>query len=85
MRLKPIAGKTIVEAIKNEENKTVSGLILPNTSAQDDFSDVAIIYSSEKYSPGTKVLLPMYDFSKIEYDGRIYFCLNTFDILGVIK
>ncbi|OGF47019.1 MAG: hypothetical protein A2231_03160 [Candidatus Firestonebacteria bacterium RIFOXYA2_FULL_40_8] len=85
MELKPIVGKTIVEPIRNEEEKTASGLILPSTSVQDDYSDMAIIYESDIYARGEKVLLPMYDFSKIEHNGKIYFCLNTVDILGVIK
>lgn len=84
MKLIPLNKRTIVTPIENKETKTLGGIILA-TSVQETFSDVAIVESSDKYAPGTMVLIPPYDYSKVQSDGKTFFIVSTDDVMGVIK
>lgn len=90
LKLKAIGAKVIVRPVKEEE-KTASGIILPESSNNEKTNMgeiVAIGKVSEPYKElklGDKVLFSEFGYDKIEYDGEEYFVMPDNKVLAVIN
>jgi len=96
MNIKPLSDHILIEPIKEEE-KTKSGIFLPDTVQKDKSEqgtviavgpgkktdDGKIIMLSVK--PGDKVLFSKYGPSEIKVDGKEYLMATESDILAIIE
>ncbi len=90
IKLQAVGAKIIVRPVKEEE-KTASGIILPE-SANDEKTNMGEIVALGKLSDpykdlkeGDKVLFSEFGYDKVEYEGEEYFVMPDNKILAVIK
>lgn len=96
MNIKPLADHILIEPIKEEE-KTKSGIFLPETAEKEKSEEGIIIAIGPgkktddgkiiplSVKPGDKVLFTKYGPSEIKVDGKEYLIAKEEDILAVIE
>ncbi|MEK7124313.1 MAG: co-chaperone GroES [Patescibacteria group bacterium] len=96
MNIKPLSDHILIEPIKEEE-KTKSGIFLPDTVEKDKSEQGTIIAVGEgkktedgKIIPmavkaGDKVLFTKYGPNEIKVDGKEYLIAREEDILAIIE
>lgn len=90
MNIKPIGERILVEKLKKEE-KTVSGIILAASSAENNqnIMEIVSIGSGEKVSNefkiGDKIISSEYSGTTIKHNNKEYKILNFDDILGIVE
>jgi chaperonin GroES len=96
MTIKPLRDHILIEPIKEEE-KTKSGIFLPDTATKDksEQGKVIAIGNGKKtddgkiiplsVKPGDIVLFSKYGPSEIKVDGKDYLIAKEEDILAVIE
>ena len=88
VKLQAIGPKVIVKPMKEEE-KTASGIILPESKESANMGTiVAIGKLSEQYKDlkeGDKVLFSEYGYDKVEYEGEEYYVMPDNKVLAVIN
>ncbi len=95
MNLKPLEDRVIIEPIKEEE-KTKSGIILPETASKEKPEQGKIIaVGPGKYEDGKrismdvkvgdKIIFSKYGPDEIKIDGKEYLIARASDILAIIK
>jgi chaperonin GroES len=96
MNIKPLSDYILIEPIKEEE-KTKSGILLPETADKEKSEQGKVIAvgpgkrtSADKMIPmnvkvGQKVLFTKYGPSEIKVDGKEYLIAKQEDILAVIE
>lgn len=93
--LKPLADHVVVEVIVLEE-KTVSGIFLPDTVAKEKpqqgkvlavgkgrYCDNGTLVKPE-VNPGDEIIFSKFSGTPIKYQGKDYLILNERDILAII-
>ena len=88
-KLEPIGAKIIVKPVKEEE-KTASGIILPDSAAKDtpnmgQVVAIGTLSDDTKLSEGDKVLFSEYGYDKVEFEGDEYLILEEKKILAIVK
>ena len=95
MNLKPLEDRVIIEPVKEEE-KTKSGIILPETASKEKPEQGKIVavgpgkYENGKriamdVKVGDKVIFSKYGPDEIKVDNREYLIARASDILAIIK
>ncbi len=95
MNLKPLEDRVIIEPIKEEE-KTKSGIILPETASKEKPEQGKIVavgpgkYENGKriamdVKVGDKIIFSKYGPDEIKVDGKEYLIAKASDILAIIK
>ncbi len=89
MNFKPLGQRVLVERVE-EENKTSSGIIIPDNAKEKPLSGKVIAVSDEvaeekKIADGDTVVFAKYSGTEIKLDGKEYLVMNTDDILGILK
>jgi chaperonin GroES len=91
MAFKPLGLRVLVERVE-EENKTASGIIIPDNAKEKPLQAKVIAVSKEveedeynSIKEGDTVVFAKYAGSDITLDGKEYLVLNTDDILGKIE
>jgi chaperonin GroES len=96
MKIKPLADYILVEPIKEEE-KTKSGILLPQTAEKErpEQGKVIAVGPGKKtdegkvipvsVKPGQKVLFTKYGPNEIKVDGKEYLIAKEEDILAIIE
>ncbi len=86
MTVKPLGERVLVKTDKMEE-KTASGLFIPQTSQEKtQFATVTAVGSDVKsVKAGEKILHDKYAGTAIKIDGDDYLILNQKDVLAVIE
>ncbi len=89
MKLKPMDDRILVEFAKEEE-KTASGIIIPDTAKEKPRMGVVVAVGTdedlqEKIKVGNQVLFAKYGGEDIEFDGKEYKIIQRSDILAVIE
>jgi chaperonin GroES len=89
MKIKPLADRVLVEPAEAEE-KTASGIIIPDTAKEKpQRGKVIAVGSGKKDEPmelkvGDEVLYGKYAGTEINYDGKDYMMMRQSDVLAVI-
>ena len=86
MNIKPIGERVVVKPSETEE-KTVSGIYLPDSAKEKQNSGEIIAVGKiedEEIKVGDKVIYSKYAGTEIEFDGEKYIILEKNDILAVI-
>lgn len=97
LKLKPLGDRVLIEPLKNEGEKTKSGIVIPDTAEKERPEQGRIIAVGEgktsedgKLIPlsvkkGQKVLFSKYGPSEIKIDGKEYLIAKEEDILAIIE
>ena len=92
--LKPLGDRIVIELIESEE-KTASGIVLPDTAKEkpQEGKVVAVgtgrvLENGEKVavevSEGDRIIFSKYSGTEVKYEGNEYLILRESDILAVI-
>lgn len=96
MKIRPLQDRIIVERVE-EETKTASGIIIPDTVSKEKPQEGKVIAVGKgKATPegkvlpldikeGDKVLFGKYAGSEIKVEGQEYLIMREDDVLGVIE
>jgi len=75
----------IVEVINPAEEKTSSGIVLPEiTQADKVFSYGTVLFGNEEYNVGETVLYNRYVPYDFEFEGKVCVAIKATDIIAVI-
>lgn len=86
MNLTPLGDRIVLEQVESEE-KTASGIILPD-SAKEKPSEgkvLAVGKDVKEVKPGDKVLYSKYGPSEVKVDGKELMIVKEEDVLAVVK
>ncbi len=94
MKLQPLGDKVVIK-VKEEENKTATGIILPDTAKEKPVMGEVIAVGSGEIVDGKKVALDVkegdtviyskYAGSQVKLDGEEYLIVKQNDILAIVK
>ncbi|KKQ18696.1 MAG: 10 kDa chaperonin [Berkelbacteria bacterium GW2011_GWA1_36_9] len=94
VKIKPLADRVVVKPI-DEESKTKSGIIIPDTAKEKSHRGEVIAVGPGKYDDGKlvelgvkigdKVLYKEYSGDEFKLDGNIVIILKEEDIIAVIE
>jgi chaperonin GroES len=89
MNFKPLGERVLVQRVE-EENKTASGIIIPDNAKEKPSQGVVKAVSAKVTEDGAivlddKVVFGKYSGTELTIDGTTYLVLETKDILGIIK
>jgi len=91
MAFKPLGLRVLVERTE-EENKTASGIIIPDNAKEKPLTAKIVAVSNEVaedellgLKEGQTILFAKYSGTEVTFDGKEYLVLNTDDILGIIE
>jgi chaperonin GroES len=93
--LKPLGDRVVIELVESEE-KTASGIVLPDTAKEkpQEGKVVAVgtgrvLESGERVAPevsvGDRIIFSKYAGTEVKYQGTEYLILRESDILAVIS
>lgn len=92
--LKPLGDRIIIEAVEKEE-KTTSGIVLPDSAKEKPQEGHVIAVGSGRLTDkgervalevaeGNSVVFSKYAGTEVKYDGKEYLILREDDVLAVI-
>nr|WP_255573450.1 co-chaperone GroES [Anoxybacillus sp. ST4] len=92
--MKPLGDRIAIELIQTEE-KTASGIVLPDTAKEKPQEGKVVAVGSgrildngERVAPevsvGDRIIFSKYAGTEVKYDGKEYLILRESDILAVI-
>jgi chaperonin GroES len=89
MKIQPLDERILVKPLPEEE-KTASGLIIPDTAKEKKYQGNVIAVGTDKelkdiVKVGDTVLYGRYAGDEITLDGEEYILLNRKDILAIVK
>lgn len=94
MKLKPLADRVVVKPIE-QESKTKSGIIIPDTAKEKSHMGVVIAVGPGRIDDGNlqemtvkvgnKILYKEYGGEEFKMDGQEVIILKEEDILGIIE
>ena len=96
MKLKPIYDKIVVKRMEEKEQKTASGIIIPDTAKETpQVGEVVAVGDGKvlsngnvqalKVKAGDKVLFNKYAGTEIELDGDKYLVMSEDEVLAIIE
>lgn len=96
MKLKPISDYILIEP-RNEETKTKSGIVLPDTVEKEKPQQGEVIAAGPgkmmengtraemQVKAGDRVLFSKYSPNEIKVEGKEYFVIKEDDVMAIIK
>jgi len=88
MKFKPLGERALVQIFEREE-KTVSGIVLPDTAKEKPQTakvvEVGEFEDGVKLNQGDTIVFAKYSGTEISLDGEDYMILDADDILGVVQ
>lgn len=95
MKLQPLADRIVVKALAQEE-KTKSGIVLPDTAKEKPQEGEVLAVGTGKVMEngnripmevkvGDKVLYSKYGGTEVKIDGQEYLVLKESDVLAILK
>lgn len=93
--IKPLGDRVVIELVESEE-KTASGIVLPDTAKEKPSEGKVIavgtgrvLDSGERValevSEGDRIIFSKYSGTEVKYQGTEYLVLRETDILAVVK
>jgi chaperonin GroES len=94
--IKPLGDRVVVRPTEKKEEKSASGLIIPDTANKEKPATGTVVavgpgkYEDGKIVPmtvkaGDKVLFSKYGYDEVKIGGEEYYVLSESSILGIIK
>ncbi|MDD5710436.1 MAG: co-chaperone GroES [Candidatus Marinimicrobia bacterium] len=89
MKIQPLDERVLVKPLPEEE-KTASGLIIPDTAKEKKYQGTVVAVGTDKelkdiVKVGDTVLYGRYAGDEIKLDGEEHILLNRKDILAIVK
>ena len=94
MNLKPLGDRIVVQPADEDESKTASGLVIPDTAKEKpQLGDVLAVGPGEfrdgdrvpvDVSVGDTVFYSKYGGTEVKYKGEEYLILSSRDVLAVV-
>ena len=95
MKIKPLGERVVIELLESEE-KTKSGIVLPDTAKEKPQTGKVLAVGTGKrlengkvipleVKPGDTVLFAKYAGTEVKIDGEEYMVLKENDILAVVN
>ena len=92
--LRPLGDKIVIELVETEE-KTISGIVLPDSAKEKPQEGIVVAVGNGKvYDNGQRVALEVqvgdriifskYAGTEVKYDGKEYLILRESDILAIV-
>lgn len=83
---KPLGLRVLIERTQ-EENKTASGIIIPDNAKEKPLQAkvIAVGNEVEEINVGDTVVFAKYSGTELALEGKEYLVLNSDDILGIIE
>ncbi|MCL5033523.1 MAG: co-chaperone GroES [Bacteroidetes bacterium] len=90
MNIQPLDDRVLVEFEEEKEEKTASGLIIPDTAKEKPRTGLVVAVGTDedlqsKVKVGDKILFAKYGGEEIQFDGRDFRIVQRSDILAVFK
>lgn len=89
MKIIPMDDRVLVEVMEEEE-KTVSGLIIPDTAKEKPRTGKVVAVGTDEMlkeviKEGDMILFAKFGGEEVQYDGKDYLILQRNDILAVLR
>ncbi|HHV36631.1 MAG TPA: co-chaperone GroES [Candidatus Cloacimonetes bacterium] len=90
MKLRPIEDNVVVKIAAAAEEKTIGGIIIPDTAKEKpQIAEVIAVGTDEDLQAvvkvGDNVLYGKYSGTEVELDGEKYLILSKSDILAIVE
>ena len=96
MKLKPLGDRVIVKAIEEDEARTASGIVIPDTAKEKpQLGEVLAVGPGElndegdripmDVSIGDTVVYSKYGGTELKYKGEDYLILSARDVLAIVE
>ena len=93
--LKPLGDRLVIEVIEVEE-KTASGLLLPETAKDKPQEGTVVAVGNGMFLPsgervaldvtvGDRILFETYSGTQVKYEGKEYLILREADVLAIVE
>jgi chaperonin GroES len=93
--LKPLGDRVVIELVESEE-KTASGIVLPDSAKEKPQEGKIVAVGSGRVlengerialevSAGDRIIFSKYSGTEVKYDGKEYLILRDSDILAVVE
>ncbi|MEK5340817.1 co-chaperone GroES [Weizmannia sp. FSL W8-1119] len=93
--LKPLGDRVVIELVESEE-KTASGIVLPDTVKEKPQEGKVVAVGSGRtldngervaidVAAGDRIIFSKYAGTEVKYDGKEYLILRESDILAVVE
>jgi len=88
IKINPIGSKLVVKPVKEEE-KTASGIILPESATKETPNMGEVVAVGElsegvEIKVGDKILFSEYGYDKVELEGEEYYIMKDEKVLAVL-
>ncbi|MFN7066094.1 MAG: co-chaperone GroES [Aquificaceae bacterium] len=94
--LRPLYDKIVVKRLEEQEQRTASGIIIPDTAKEKpQIGEVIAVGEgkllqngqqvSPKVKPGDKVVFNKYAGTEVELDGEKYLIMSEDEVLAIIE
>jgi len=84
MNVKPLGDRILVKPLAAEE-KTASGIVLPDTAKEKPQQGEVLAVGSGRVKVGDKVIYSKYAGNEIKIDGEECMIMNERDILAIVE
>jgi chaperonin GroES len=86
MNFLPLGERVLVKRVE-EENKTASGIIIPDNAKEKPSKGevIAVAKEVEELKVGDKVVFGKYAGNELTIDGNEYLVMELSDIMGILK
>ncbi len=90
MKIKPLDDRLVLEILEEEETKTASGIIIPDTAKEKPQMGKVVAVGTdedlqEKIKEGDKVLFAKYGGEEIKLDEKEYKIVQRADVLAIVE
>lgn len=87
MSVKPLGERVLLEVPEVKEEKTVSGLFVPDTAKEKPLEAIVAAVGSkvEDVKAGDKVIYAKFAGTEVKYDDKKYLIMEINDILAVVE
>ena len=97
INIRPLADKVLVKPQEEQHEKTVSGIIIPDTARKEKPEQGVVVAVGEgkpndkgemvapRVKVGETVMFSKYGFDEVKIDGEEYYIVSESSILAVIK
>jgi len=95
MKLQPLGDRVVVKAKDEEESRTPSGLVIPDTAKEKPQVGEVLAVGPGEFQDGERlpmdvevgdlVVYSKYGGTEVKYEGEDYLILSSRDVLAVIR
>ena len=96
MKIKPLADKVLVKASEASEDKTVGGIIIPDTAKEKPHEGKIVAVGPGRTDEngkiikmnvkvGDNILYSKYGGTELKYEGEEYLIMSESDILAILE